>query len=313
MSYPPPAGLPGARGTKLRKRGRIPLRLALIFGVLGVVLISVGAVVVAKSAFAKVPGFKRVSISAGGGTVTLNGTGKWVGYYEASNVSSSTNRIPNIRLLITDPSGQPVSLAHYGGSRSANKIEKVTYDYDGHRGAAAIQFNAPAKGDYHVQVQAEEPLPSDARVAFGRDVLGTSTVLGGLLVVLGVLFVIAAIVLLIVGLVKRSRHNKEIQSGYAGGWGTGPPAYPQQGYGQPGNQSGYGQQQGYGQPGNQSGYGQQGYGQPGYGQQQGDGQPGYGAEPGYGTQPGDVGQREPGRPGPGESGSGGSGPSLSKE
>jgi len=59
-----------------------------------------------------------------------------------------------------------------------------------------------------------------------------------------------------------------------------PGQYPQQGYGQPGAQPGYGQP-GYGQPGAQPGYGQPGYGQPGA--QPGYGQPG--AQPGYG-QPG---------------------------
>jgi hypothetical protein len=90
------------------------------------------------------------------------------------------------------------------------------------------------------------------------------------------------------------------------GWGPpdqgyGPPG-GQQGYGhpggQPGGQPGYGQQGGYGQPGygappapgQSGGYGQPGYGQPGHGPS-GYGQPAYGQQ-GYG-QPGGHGQAGP--------------------
>ena len=40
------------------------------------------------------------------------------------------------------------------------------------------------------------------------------------------LFLITAIILLIVGLVKRSRHKKQLQSGYGGGYGGYGGGYP---------------------------------------------------------------------------------------
>jgi hypothetical protein len=91
--------------------------------------------------------------------------------------------------------------------------------------------------------------------------------------------------------------------GYPQADGAPPPAYGQQGHGQPG----------YGQPA----YGQQGHGQPGYGQpaygQQGHGQPGYG-QPGYPQQVfGPPGQGGYGQPGAGQGGygqHGGFGPGL---
>ena len=93
---------------------------------------------------------------------------------------------------------------------------------------------------------------------------------------------IAAIVLLIVGLVKRSRHKSQLASPYGGGYGGPPANYPPPGYGQQGPpQGGYGQQ---GPP--QGGYGQQGPPQGGYGQQGppqgGPQQGGYGPPPSTG-------------------------------
>lgn len=246
MSYPPPpppSAAPGNPGAKLRLHGRIPLRLALIFGVVGIILIVVGVVVVAKEALGTVDNFKRVSISSGGGTVNLDGTGKWVGYYEASDVTSSIAAIPNIRVAVSGPGGQNVALQTYG-NRSDGQVRKLTYDYNGHKGAAAFQFEAKQKGTYRIQIQPEEQLPAGADFAFGRDIVNTGTVISGLLIVLGILLIIAAIVLLIVGLVKRSRHKKQLADNPYGG--------PPQNYPPPG----YPQQPEYGRPG---------YGQPGYG------------------------------------------------
>lgn len=235
-AYPqPPSGYGAPPPGPVRLRGRTPRILGWIFLALAIVLFVVGGVVAATKSLGKVNGFHRVSIAAGGGTVTLDGTGKWVGYYEASDVSNSIDRIPNIRILITSPSGATVPFKPYG-NRSDGKVKKLTYDYNGHKGAAAFQFTADEKGTYQIRLQAEEQLPSDAQIAIGRDI-ETGTIVAGILIVLGILAIIAAIVLLIVGFVKRGRHKRELQSGfyvgappgYGGpppGGGGPPPGYP---------------------------------------------------------------------------------------
>jgi len=200
-----------------------------------VILFVVGGVVVGTKALGKVNSFGRVSIASGSGTVTLNGTGKWVGYYEADNVSSSISAIPQFQVAVTGPSGQLVTIKPYG-NRSDGKVKKLTYSYNGHKGAAAFQFNVSQAGTYTIRVQAVDSLPAGADVAIGRDI-ETGTVVGGLLIVGGVLFLIAAIVLLIIGLVKRSRHKKERATGGYGGYpppGYAPPGYAPPGYAPPG-------------------------------------------------------------------------------
>ena len=238
MSYPPPPAYPqypygagppqGPPPGPVRLRGRVPRLLGWIFLALAVVLFVVGGVVLATKSLGKVNGFQRVSIAQGGGTVTLNGTGKWVGYYEASDVSESISRIPNFRIAVLGPDGQPVQLQRYG-NRSDGKVTKLTYDYNGHKGAAAVQFDVTRPGTYRVELEAVDSLPPGADVAFGRDI-EAGTVAGAILIVLGILALIAAIVLIIVGYVKRGRHKRELQSGYYGGpppgyYGGLPPGY----------------------------------------------------------------------------------------
>jgi hypothetical protein len=319
MTYPnapePPPGYPAAPPAEMPKatrlRGRTPRRLGWIFLALAIIAFVIGGVVVAKKSLGKVNGFDRVSFASGGGTVTLDGTGKYVGYYEASNISNDIDRLPEFQALLVDPAGKTVNLKTYG-NRSDSKIDKLTYDYHGHHGAAAFQFTAAQKGTYRLTLKGGSDVRSGADIAIGRDI-AKGTVAGALLIVLGVLFLITAIILLIVGFVKRSRHKKELQNAPQF-YGGAPPGYggPQQGpgfgqqqpgYGQPPPPPGYGgQQPGYG--GQQPGYGgqQPGYGgqQPGHGQQQpghGQQQPGYGGQPpsygpppGYGQQPGFGGQ-----------------------
>src|SRR5206468_10963277 len=120
-------------------RGRVPRLLGWIFLAIAIALVVVGAVVLAKKSLGKVGDFQRVSIASGGGTVQLNRTGKWVVYYEASNVSGNLKRIPNITLAVGDPSGAAVPLENYG-NRADGKVDWLTYDYGGHKRAAAAQF-----------------------------------------------------------------------------------------------------------------------------------------------------------------------------
>ncbi|HEV7204355.1 MAG TPA: hypothetical protein VGN18_07060 [Jatrophihabitans sp.] len=256
MSYSPPPGQSpypsapppsGASGRPTRLRGRTPLRLALIFGVLGIALVVVGSIIIATKSLNKVDGFARVPVATGG-TVQLK-SGNQLVYYEASDVSSGIDTVPVPAIRITAPDGTKTILdTLYGGaSRESGRIKnRLTYDNNGHKGVAIYQLKITQAGTYQVEVQPSGQEKAGADLAFGESIAG-GTALGAGLLVPGVLLIIAAIVLLIVGLVKRGRHKKEIASGAYGG------GYPgQYGGGQPGQ---YGTQPGqYGpQPGQYGG------------------------------------------------------------
>jgi hypothetical protein len=269
MSYPPPpsgqspypsasAPGPGYGGPPTTLRGRTPRRLGWIFLALAVIAFVIGGIIVGTKSLGKVNDFQRVSFASGTGKVTVDGTGKWVGYYEASNVDTSINRIPQFQAAMTSPSGATVQLKPYG-NRSDGKVDKFTYDYNGHKGAAAFEFTADQKGTYTIQLEAVDTLPSGADVAIGRDITG-GAIAGGLVIVLGVLLLVTAIILLIVGFVKRSHHKKEIASGNYGFGSPQPYGYPQQ------PPSGYPQQ-------STPGFGQQPPPPQGYPQQPGGWQP----------------------------------------
>lgn len=215
---PYPAGPPGQ---PTRLRGRTPLWLALIFFVVAVALFVIGGVVIANKSLGKVNSFHRVSFAAGTGTVQLS-AGTYVGYYEASTVNDSITQIPYFRVAVQAPSGQILPISKYGPD-SNGKIRKLVYGFDGHHGVAAFTFHAPTTGQYRVALQPGPGTAPDADVAIGPDIFG-GTVAGGLLIVGGVLFLVAAIVLLIVGLVRRHRHRKELERMSSSGYGS-PPGY----------------------------------------------------------------------------------------
>lgn len=235
MSYPPPpqsayppAPGPGPGPGKVRLRGRVPRILGWTLLAIAIVLFVVGIVVVGAKSLSKVNGFQRISFTSGQGTVNLN-TGKYVGYYEASDVSDSIKFVPQFQAAVHGPNG-PVSLERYG-DRGDGTIKKFTYDYSGHKGVAAFQFNAPVAGRYTVQLREIDNLPSGADVAIGRDIAG-GAIAGGILIIIAVVVGIAAIVLLIVGYVKRSNHRAQLrQEQYPGGpapaYGGAPGYYPQ--------------------------------------------------------------------------------------
>ena len=297
MTYPPsqPAGAPPA---KPRLRGRIPLRLAIIFGVVGIAAVVIGVVVAYNGAVKKVDDFHRVKVPAAAGRenvarIDFGGTGGFIAYYESKNADAS--RIPAIPVRLTSPSGKrQVLTTPYGGKSGGKNVKSLSYDYNGHKGVALWQFTVDETGTYTVEVAGNSSADADAQIAFGRSI-GTSTVVGAVLIIIGILLVIAAIVLLIVGLVKRSNSKKQLaNAAYYGQYGP-PGGYGQQGYGQPPGQ--YGQPGGYGQPPQQygqpeqHGQPQQQYGQPEqYGQPGGYGQQGYGQPPGQYGQPGGYGQ-----------------------
>jgi len=203
-----------------RLRGRTPRRLGWIFLAAAIVLVVVGAIVVATKSIGKVDDFQRVSVAQGSGTINLN-AGKYVAYYEADNVNSDTKSLPMIGVQLTSPSGQVINVTTPYGNRSDNKIKSLTYSYDGHHGAAMYQFTTTEAGAYQVKLTGNVGQGPNATIAFGTSI-ATGTIVGGLLVVLGILLLIAAIVLLIVGYVKRSHHKKELAAG-APPWS--PPPY----------------------------------------------------------------------------------------
>jgi hypothetical protein len=263
-AYPPAPGPVAGDPGKVRLRGRIPRILGWVFLALAIALFAAGAAVIGTKSLGKVNGFHRIAYPQGG-TVSLDGSGKWIIYLEASN-ADSLSRIP-FQVQVLAPSGNQIPVQYYGNPGQGEKVSKFTYDYNGHHGIAAYQFNAPVAGSYQIR-GAGQPLPPGADLAVGRDIT-TSTVVGGALIGGGVLFGIAAIVLLIVGYVKRSRHKNELRAGafgapawgVPGGYAGPPPGYtpPPGGYGAPPS-GGYGAPP----PGGPGGYSPQpgGYGSP---------------------------------------------------
>lgn len=200
---PPQYGAPPPSPGKVRLRGRIPLRLALILGVVGIVLISIGAVVLAKGSLAKVNDFDRVALDGATHSVRLTRTGAYVGYYEDPGLNTS-RRVPAGKLAITGPRGD-VAFRSYDSST-------LRYDINGHHGVAVVKFSIASAGTYTFSGSPATP-KTGAQLAIGESIAG-SLVAGVLLVLPGVLLVIAAIVLLIVGLVKRGRHKRERQANF---------------------------------------------------------------------------------------------------
>jgi hypothetical protein len=235
MSYPPPPPpAASAPSGKPRLRGRTPLRLAIIFLVLGLAGMVVGGIIAVNGALKKVDKFARIDVPAASSvnkdTIHFD-TGGYVAYYESSKADSSS--IPAVPVRITSPSGkQKVLDTPYGGKSGGKDVKSLSYDTDGHKGVALWQFNITEKGTYTVEVAGSQNADADAKMAFGRSI-GKSTAVGGVLLIVGVLLFVAGVILLIVGLVKRSRHKKELATAGAYG-GPPPPGYgPPQGYGAP--------------------------------------------------------------------------------
>ena len=230
MSYPPPyppAPYPAARPPQrpAHLRGRKPLIVSIFLGVAGLALLIVGAVVVGTQSLGKVNDFQRVSVSAGTGTVTFSGTGGYVAYYEAPNYDTGSKQVPIVRVRLTAPSGQQMILQTPYGNRSDNKVKSLTYDYNGHHGAALWQFHISETGRYRVDLAAPPGAAPGADMAFGRSI-AAGTVVGAILVALGILLLVAAIVLLIIGLVKRGRHKAELRTAAYYGGPPPPPGGP---------------------------------------------------------------------------------------
>lgn len=220
---PYPQGYGAPAGPPPRRRGRTPLMVALIFGIVGIALLVVGGVVGFSQGLNKVNSFQRVSVADGIRTIHLT-AGNYVAYYEAPNYDTSSNSVPILVLRILDPqTGHFLTGGLYGG-RKDHKVKILTYDYNGHHGAALYQFRVSHTGNYKVQVSrsSTSSAPPNADLAIGHSI-ATGLAVGGVLAIVGGLLILVAIILLIVGLVKRGRSRKEIAA--AQSYGAPPPGY----------------------------------------------------------------------------------------
>jgi hypothetical protein len=217
-------------GAPSRPRGRTPLWLALIFGVVGIALLIVGGVVGFSQGLQKVDGFQRVSLAQRSATLHF-AAGNYLAYYEAPDYNTNSNTVPVVDVQMRNVhTGQFVGGQLYGGGAN-HKVKSLTYDYNGHHGAALYQFTIKQGGAYVVAVAASPGSSASPRadIAFGKSIAG-GLAAGGIVAIVGVLLIIAAIVLLIVGLVQRSRSRKRIAAaqGYGGptpGYGYPPPPH----------------------------------------------------------------------------------------
>lgn len=209
----------------MRRRGRTAIIVGSVLTALGVVLFVAGIAVAATQSFSKVDGFQRIKLTDQSGTVKFDKTGGYVAYYESDSVTNHETGVPLIPIRLTDPAGVSTVLTTKYGNRSDGKIKLLHYDYDGHKGLAMWQFHVSKTGSYSVALGNNTSAAPDTVVAFGPSILSAGFVAGGTAIGLGVLLGIAGIVTLIVGLVRRSRHSRELTAsayGGPGGWGAQP-------------------------------------------------------------------------------------------
>jgi hypothetical protein len=224
---PPPPHYGPAPGGRQRLRGRIPLRLAAIFGIIGLGLAIAGIVVLVKSPINKVDDFVRAPVDGRAHAVELTRTGHYVVYFETPQ--SGSHRA-NVRLTVSGQDDDPLKLSVYGANRTSTST--LTYDLGGKHGEAAYTFSISRSGTYSMTATSSDA-PAGSRMAFGESI-AHGLVAGLALFFPGLFLVIAAVVLLIVGLVKRSRHKRELASAYRGGGNPWPGQAPGYGYPPPG-------------------------------------------------------------------------------
>jgi hypothetical protein len=196
--------------------------VGVILAAVGVVLVVVGAVIVSTRSLSKVDDFQRVKVSDGSGTVHFDHAGGYVAYYESDTVTSRTREVPLIPVRLTDPSGTSMVLSTKYGNRADGKIKLLHYDYHGHQGLAMWQFHIDTPGTYQVELGGNTRAAPDAVVALGESIAAGVALAAGLIGV-GVLLLIAGFITLIVGLVRRARHKRQLATAAAypsapGGW-----------------------------------------------------------------------------------------------
>lgn len=185
---PPASGPPTRRGRGLVIAGGVMIALAII-GVVVTLLLGVGGVAGAAASLQRVP-------AASGGTVRIDEPGTYAVFVEGATGTALTAA----DLEVTGPDGQSRPVTPAGG---------VTYELEGVDGAQVGTVLLDVAGAYRI-----EPVATarGGGLAIAPEGLVGGLVGGILLLVLGilgcVLVGIVGIVLLIVGLVRRSRSRQ---------------------------------------------------------------------------------------------------------
>lgn len=243
---------------------KLPGKVGIIVGSLLIVAgIVLGIVLVVSGALSLVSGFddlQRVDVG-GRGTVQIEETGTQAVYAERPTTSGGGSFssggfgvfVPDIQVSVQGPDGSPVVVSPSNGDE--------TYEWDGREGVKIAQFRAEQPGEYVITA-----IPGDGMGQFDTVAVGQAVDIGGLLPILGGFFgggllALVGLIVLIVGLVRRSKAKKarnQPANPWGGGWGAPPVAgagaggYAAPGYGAPG----------YGAPPATQGYGTPGYGAP---------------------------------------------------
>jgi hypothetical protein len=253
---PPPPAQYGVPQAPPRLRGRRPIQVGIALLVAGLALAIVGGVFSSANADSKVPGFQRVALADRTGTVTFKSVGGYLAYYESSTVTAHTNSVPVIGVTLTNQAtGQQMNLDTLYGQRADGRFKALRYDYKGHKGLATWQFHIDQAGPWKVELAPTPGAAADAQVAFGKSI-AKGVVVGAVLILVGVLAMLGGLITLIVGLVKRRRHKRELRTsnpyaalaggpswpgspGGSGGWPQSPPWTPPPGQAQPPTESGW--------------------------------------------------------------------------
>ncbi|GAB2461613.1 hypothetical protein [Jatrophihabitans fulvus] len=204
---------------RTRLRGRVALRVAALLGVLGVALCVIGVVLVVNAPLLNTGDFARISANGAPQTVRLD-RGDYIAYLETP---VDGRHDADLGALAVDGPGGPVDATRYDGT--------LTYAIDGRNGDAQYTFTIERSGDYDIAIRADNA-PPGTTMSFGQNV-DEGIIAGVLTFAPGLVLVFGAVALLVVGLVRRSRHKRELASAYRGGgngYFSGP---PQPGYGAP--------------------------------------------------------------------------------
>ena len=226
-SSPAPDPAVANRGRKAVRIGLILLAFSIVVGIFATVMLVLGFARGLDGPTVAAPGTTKVHLDAGTKAIYEEGYSSYYGITPAD-------------VTVTGPKGNQLTIRTVGGSQ--------TLTINGTYYLAKAQFDADQAGDYTIEITGVEP----TRAMVGTlvtDLFKSVAVWFFLALFCGLLLVIGFIVL-IVGLVRRSRAKRP-----PGGPGFPPGPYGGPGYGSP-----------YGTP-----YGTPGYPQPGYQQPQ----PGY--------------------------------------
>lgn len=228
-STPPPG--PSTTAGPPRRRGRAAIWFGAVLIALGIVG-GVGLVVAgARTIVTGVDALERVPID-GGGSVEIDGA-KTVTVYGERDVRSSApttyrsstsgGPVPEIDVTMIDGAGVEVPVRFVPGSQE--------YQSDGHWGTRIGKFDAPAAGTYTVRIDGGPDVDRYDSIAVG-DIEAPGLVLVAVGILGGGLVVLAGLIVLIVGLIRRSRAKRGPQVGPAfppgPGWAVppGPPPPP---------------------------------------------------------------------------------------